>query len=109
MIGAMPKERRRARCRGGTLRAALTVVVKPNAKSEAVTFEGGTVLVRVKEAAREGKANEACRRVLASALGVAPSLLTLVRGARAKIKVFAAESLTAEDITARIARLSGKM
>ncbi|MBV8595842.1 MAG: DUF167 domain-containing protein [Candidatus Eremiobacteraeota bacterium] len=86
---------------------AITVVVKPNARLQAITLEDGTVVVRVREPAHEGKANDACRRALARALGVAPSRLRLTRGHRAKVKVFAVLSLTAADLAARVARLAG--
>jgi len=45
-------------------------------------------VVRVRERAIEGRANEAARKALAAALGVAPSALTLVRGATSKVKTF---------------------
>lgn len=64
-------------------------------------------MVRIREPAQEGKANDACRRALARALGVAPSTLRLIRGHRAKVKVFATLSLTPAELAARLARLAG--
>ncbi|MCB1396027.1 MAG: DUF167 domain-containing protein [Rhodobacteraceae bacterium] len=42
----------------------------------------------VTAAPEDGKANEAIRKLLAKALGVAPSRLTLVRGATSRDKAF---------------------
>jgi uncharacterized protein len=86
-------------------RTTLEVTVKPNAKAALVSFEHGTVTVRVKEPAQEGKANEACRKALAKALGVAPSTLTLLRGARSRVKIFALLTLAPADVSLRLARL----
>lgn len=98
----MPQLHRTA---GGSASAVLTVVVKPNARSEAVSVENGTLMVRVKEPAREGKANAACCRALARALDVAPSVLRLIKGARAKRKVFVVTTLTTPEVALRLRRL----
>ncbi len=45
-------------------------------------------VVAVREPARDGKANAAIARALADHFGVAPSRVTLVRGAVAEQKVF---------------------
>jgi uncharacterized protein len=44
--------------------------------------------VRVRERAIEGAANEACARALAEYLGVPRSHVSLVRGARSRVKIF---------------------
>jgi len=51
--------------------------------------ERGTIVVRVRERAIDGAANAACIRALATAYGVAPSAVELVRGARSRQKRFA--------------------
>ena len=84
----------------------IAVRVKPNASTTGVRVERGVVHVQVTTQAREGKANDACRRALAKALGVAPSTLSLVRGARARVKVFALASLTPAELSVRLARLA---
>ena len=66
----------------------VTVKVKPGAKAASLKKEGETLVVAVREPAREGLANEAVRRRLADWLGVAPSRVRLVRGERARIKTF---------------------
>ncbi len=86
-------------------RTTIAVNVKPGAKAAAIAFSHGTIEVRVKEPARDGKANAACRKALAHALGVAPSTVELIRGAQSRIKIFALGSLDPAELAARLARL----
>jgi uncharacterized protein (TIGR00251 family) len=79
--------------------------VKPNAKSASVSIQHGQVNVRVKAPAIEGKANEACRKALAKALGLAPSAVKLVRGAHSRVKIFALTSMTSAELAVKLARL----
>ena len=66
----------------------ITVRVTPKASRNAVEVDGGTIRVRVTAPPEDGKANEAVRKLLAKALGVAKTRLTLVRGATSREKVF---------------------
>lgn len=71
----------------------LTVRVTPRARRNAVLAPqdgtGETTLrVLVTTPPEDGKANRAVRKLLAAALGVAPSRLTLVRGATGRDKRF---------------------
>mgnify|MGYP002653798025 CR=1 FL=1 len=50
--------------------------------------EAGGIHVRVTAAPEDGRANAAVRKLLARALGIAPSRLTLVGGATARDKLF---------------------
>lgn len=50
--------------------------------------EDGPIRIAVTEVAEDGRANAAVTRVLAEALGIAPSRLTLERGATARLKLF---------------------
>jgi len=68
--------------------SVLAVRVTARAGRNAVTMEAEEIRVAVTAAPTEGKANEAVRRLLAEALGIAPSRLTLVRGAAARHKQF---------------------
>jgi uncharacterized protein YggU (UPF0235/DUF167 family) len=63
--------------------------------------EEGELRVRVRAAAAEGQANEACLETLADALGVARSRLTLVRGYTARHKVIAVAGVDSASIEAR--------
>ena len=70
----------------------LTVRVTPRGGRDAVegwTRDGAgrpVLKVRVAAAAADGKANAAVMAVLADALGVAPSSLSLIRGQTARVK-----------------------
>jgi len=68
--------------------ATIEVKVRPGARRNAVTADDDGVKVEVTAAPEDGKANKAVQKLLAKALGVAPSRLTLVRGATARIKQF---------------------
>lgn len=67
--------------------ARLAVRATPRAKRTAIE-DGDPLKVWVTAPADEGRANEAVRKLLAKALGVAPSRLTLVRGQTARDKLF---------------------
>ena len=65
------------------------VAAKPGAREERVEEIDSThFVVRVKEPAKEGRANWAVQRVLAKHLGIAPSHLRLLSGASSRQKVF---------------------
>ncbi len=67
----------------------LTVRVTPRASRNAVSVdEGGHLKVSVTTVPEDGKATAAVRKLLAHALGVAKSDLTLVRGATSRDKAF---------------------
>lgn len=67
--------------------ARLAVRATPRAKREAIE-PGDPLRVWVTAPADEGRANEAVRKLLAMALGIAPSRLTLLRGQTARDKLF---------------------
>ena len=66
----------------------IAVRVTPKASRDRITLEAGAIRVYVTVAPEDGKANQAVVRLLAKALGVAKSRLTLLRGAAARDKVF---------------------
>jgi uncharacterized protein len=66
----------------------IDVFVKPGSRSPGFSNEGGALVLRVRERALEGAANAACVRALATAYGVAPSAVTILRGARSRHKRF---------------------
>ncbi len=67
----------------------ITVVVKPNARQESVEIkDDGTYLIRVNAPPSEGRANERVIELLAKALGVPKSSISLISGHRGKKKVF---------------------
>lgn len=67
----------------------LSVRVTPRASRSDVVEDAGVIRVRVTVPPADGKANIAVQEALADALGIAKSRLRLVRGASARIKVFA--------------------
>lgn len=68
--------------------AEIAVRVTPKAARNAVEEADGGLRVYVTAAPEDGKANKAVTKLLANALGVAKSRLTLTRGATARDKTF---------------------
>lgn len=68
--------------------AQFSVRATPRARRNAVELRDGQIRISVTTAPEDGKANAAIQKLLARALGVAPSRLVLVRGASARDKVF---------------------
>lgn len=72
----------------------LDVFVKPASKRPGIAWENGTLVVRVRERAIDGAANDACAQALAAAYDVAPSAVELLSGARSRRKRFAIAGAT---------------
>ena len=68
--------------------AEITVRVTPKAARNVVLPDGPGLRVNVTTVPEGGKATKAVIKLLARALGVAPTRLTLVRGATSRDKVF---------------------
>lgn len=68
--------------------ATFALRVQPRARREALQVEDGRLVARVNAPPVDGRANDAVRRMLAAALGVAPTRLVLIRGGAARDKVF---------------------
>lgn len=71
--------------------AEIAIRVTPKAARLALSRDGDALKASVTVPPENGKANEAVRALLAAALGVAPSRLTLLRGHTARDKVFRVE------------------
>ncbi|MEJ5252703.1 MAG: DUF167 domain-containing protein [Chthonomonadetes bacterium] len=70
----------------------LKVRVTPRAsRNEIESWDGEILRIRVTAPPAEGQANEACRDLLAKALGVPKSKIVLVQGAHHREKVFRVE------------------
>jgi uncharacterized protein (TIGR00251 family) len=65
----------------------IRVNVKPNSRTEEVSREGDSLIIRVKEPAKEGKANQAVIKLLARHFGVPQSQVRILSGLRSKNKV----------------------
>ncbi|MDR7461872.1 MAG: DUF167 family protein [Armatimonadota bacterium] len=88
---------------GGVL---LRVRVQPASRHEGIRgVRRDAVLVAVHAPPEGRRANEATRRVLASALGVSPSAVDLVRGQASRQKEFRIQGIHPEDVQARLQKL----
>lgn len=84
--------------------ALLSVRVNPrSAVSEVVGWQGGTLRVRVAAAPVEGAANRALLELLARAVGVPRSAVSLVHGARGRDKLVRIAGLSRDLLEARLA------
>jgi uncharacterized protein (TIGR00251 family) len=79
--------------------ARLTVRVHPGAsREELAATKQGTLVVRVTAPALEGRANRAVQRLVAKRLGIAPTRLSIVRGAHAREKVLEIEGVEQREL-----------
>ena len=86
--------------------ALVPVRVQPRAsRDEIVGWRDDALRVRVTAPPVEGEANAAVRRLVARALGVAPSTVALVRGDRSRDKLVRVAGLSLADVRARLAAL----
>ena len=89
-----------------TARAEATTLrlrVQPRASREAILGWREDVLrVAVTAPPVEGEANHAVTRLLARALGVVPSAVRVVQGARSRDKLVRVEGLTGAELHARL-------
>jgi hypothetical protein len=84
--------------------ALVRVRVQPRAsRDEILGWQDQALRVRVTAPPVEGEANTAVRRLVARALGVAPSAIALVRGDRSRDKVVRVTGLSLADVRARLA------
>ena len=65
----------------------IQVKVKPNSRNEEVSQEGDSFIVKVKEPAKEGKANQAVIKLLAKRFGIPKSQVRMLSGFKSKNKV----------------------
>jgi uncharacterized protein YggU (UPF0235/DUF167 family) len=70
------------------MKRRIAVTVKTRAQKEGVTQTEAGLVVAVRAMPVKGAANERIVKVLAKHLGIAPSMLTLVKGATSKQKTF---------------------
>ena len=84
--------------------ATVRVRVQPRASRAAITgFRDDVLSVRVTAPPVDGAANAAVTALLAEALGVARSTVTVVRGERSRDKVVRINGLTDAEARARLA------
>lgn len=87
--------------------ALLPVRVQPRAsRDEIVGWRNDALRVRVTAPPVEGEANAAVQRLVARALGIAPSTVTLARGERSRDKLVRIAGLSLSDVRARLAAVA---
>jgi uncharacterized protein len=85
-------------------RALLRVRVQPRAsRDEIAGWQGEVLRIRVTAAPADGLANRAVAALLAAAVGVPPSSILLVSGARSRDKLFRVGHLSLADLRGRLA------
>jgi uncharacterized protein (TIGR00251 family) len=81
----------------------LSVRLTPRGGRDAIDgVRDGVLLVRVRAPPVDGKANAALCRLVAKALGVAPSRVSVVRGQTSRDKVVRVDGLDAADAHERL-------
>ena len=86
----------------------IRIRVVPRAKrNELAGQRAGALLVRVTAPPVDGKANAAVCRLIARAAGVAPSRVSIVRGASARDKVVRVEGVEARALRAAVGLAAG--
>lgn len=71
-------------------------------REELRPMDDGWIVARVAAPAREGRANKALCRLLAQQLGVAPSSVAIVRGARSREKLIRVEGIDQAAVNAAL-------
>ena len=65
----------------------IQVKVKPNSRTEEISREGDSFVIKVKEPPQEGKANQALIKLLAEHFGVPQNQVRILSGFRSRNKV----------------------
>lgn len=65
----------------------IQVKVKPNSKTEELSQEGDSFIVKVREPPKEGKANQAVIKLLAQHFGIPQSQVRILSGFNSRDKV----------------------
>ena len=92
--------------RDGDAGVVVAVRVRPRSRPGLEVTDAGLV-IRVAQVPEKGRATEEARRALATALGVAPSAVTLRSGAAAQRKTFVVEDVSATEARSRLLGAAG--
>ena len=80
-------------------RARIDVRLRPRGRrDELLGIRNGVLQARVTAAPVDGRANRALCRLIAKQVGVAPSRVTVIRGAKSRDKVVMLEGVSAEAL-----------
>jgi hypothetical protein len=77
-------------------------VIPRAARDEVAGVRDGRLLVRLRAAPVDGRANEALRRLVAARLGLRPSAVELVRGERSRLKTLRVAGLARDEVLRRL-------
>lgn len=84
--------------------ARVPVRLRPRGRGDALLgFEDGVLRARVSAPPVDGRANRALCRLIAARVGVAPSRVSVVGGAKSRDKVVEVESIDAAVLAERLA------
>jgi len=84
-------------------RARIDVRVTPRGGRDTIVgWRDGTLAVRIAAAPIEGAANASMLKMIAKRLGVPPSSVTLISGARSRVKIIEVAGMSEADVRARI-------
>jgi len=82
----------------------ITVRLRPRGRGDALLgFEDGVLRARVSAPPTDGRANRALCKLIAAQVGVAPSRVSVVHGAKSRDKVVEVESVGADELAERLA------
>lgn len=83
--------------------ARVSVRLRPRGRGDALLgFEEGVLRARVSAPPTDGRANRALCKLIAARVGVAPSRVSVVHGAKSRDKVIEVVSVDADELTARL-------
>ncbi|HVV91176.1 MAG TPA: DUF167 domain-containing protein [Solirubrobacterales bacterium] len=83
--------------------ARVSVRLRPRGRGDALLgFEDGVLRARVSAPPVDDRANRALCRLIAARVGVAPSRVRIVHGAKSRDKVVEVESVGADELTERL-------
>lgn len=80
------------------MHARIAISVKPGSKHPGVEVSDESIVLRVRERAIDGAANDACIRALAEYLDRPKSTITLAKGAQSRQKLFDIEGMTRDEV-----------
>jgi uncharacterized protein (TIGR00251 family) len=83
--------------------ARISVRLRPRGRGDALLgFAEGVLRAQVSAPPTDGRANRALCKLIAAEVGVAPSRVSVVRGAKSRDKVVEVESLGADELAERL-------
>ncbi|MBS1679463.1 MAG: DUF167 domain-containing protein [Actinobacteria bacterium] len=83
--------------------ARVSVRLRPRGRGDALLgFEEGVLRARVSAPPTDGRANRALCKLIAAKVGVAPSRVSVIHGAKSRDKVVEVQSVGADELTQRL-------